>query len=303
MLSASDSSPTDAAAGFSYRVNWGDGSPIETVAARAGNAAGVALGHIYIQTGTYTISVTAIDKDGGVSTVTTRSITIDAVALQDDPVHGGKALVAGGTLGDDTIVFTPVGSSGAIQVTINGVSQGTFTPTSRLIAFGQAGNDDLQAAGAITLPACLNGGAGNDRLKGAAGNDVLLGGDGDDLAIGGDGRDLLVGGCGSDRIVGNGGDDIIIAGSMAHGDDAALDAIMTEWTRTDADYLTRVDHLQGHLTDATVFDDNAYDVMTGSAGQDWFFLNQDGDSGVTDKVTDLGAREFANDIDFINGTS
>ena len=50
---------------------------------------------------------------------------------------------------------------------------------------------------------------------------------------------------------------------------------------------------------ATVFDDGAADVLTGSAGQDWFFANLD--TGVRDRITDLGAREFANDIDFIVG--
>jgi hypothetical protein len=49
--------------------------------------------------------------------------------------------------------------------------------------------------------------------------------------------------------------------------------------------------------DVSVFDDGAADVMTGSAGQDWFFANLD--SGVKDKITDLSASEFANDLDFI----
>ena len=45
------------------------------------------------------------------------------------------------------------------------------------------------------------------------------------------------------------------------------------------------------------------DLLTGSAGQDWFLLNEDGDGNRSnkDKVTDLSASEFAADIDFING--
>ena len=39
-------------------------------------------------------------------------------------------------------------------------------------------------------------------------------------------------------------------------------------------------------------------MLTGSAGQDWFFANLD--TGVLDKITDLGAAEFAIDLDFIN---
>jgi hypothetical protein len=40
----------------------------------------------------------------------------------------------------------------------------------------------------------------------------------------------------------------------------------------------------------------------GSAGQDWFFAQLDGDNNtVKDKITDLSAAEFAADLDFING--
>ncbi|WP_202921112.1 hypothetical protein [Anatilimnocola aggregata] len=40
-------------------------------------------------------------------------------------------------------------------------------------------------------------------------------------------------------------------------------------------------------------------VATGSAGRDWFFANLD--NGVLDKITDLHASEFADDLDFIAG--
>ena len=39
-------------------------------------------------------------------------------------------------------------------------------------------------------------------------------------------------------------------------------------------------------------------MLTGSEGQDWFLFNAD--TGVKDKVTDLKANEFADDLDFIN---
>jgi hypothetical protein len=77
------------------------------------------------------------------------------------------------------------------------------------------------------LPASRYGGAGNDRLKGGCGPNVLLGGARDDL---------LVGGTGADRLVGNAKDDILIAGTTpfdGNSNEAALAAIMAEWTRTD----------------------------------------------------------------------
>ena len=240
-------------------------------------------------------------------------MTITAVGLQVDSCDPTKTvLVVGGTTGNDSILFSPVGNSGSIEVTINGVSQGIFVPTGRVVAFGQAGNDDIQVAGSITNSAWLFGGAGNDRLKGGAGNDVLIGGDGDDLIVGGDGRDLLIGGFGADRLVGNAADDILIAGTTAHdANDAALCAIMREWRRPDVNFATRVEHLKNgggvnesfRVNDLTVHDDGAADVLTGSEGQDWFLFNQDGDGGDTDRATDMKTFEsmFAEDIDFFTG--
>jgi len=39
-------------------------------------------------------------------------------------------------------------------------------------------------------------------------------------------------------------------------------------------------------------------VLTGSAGQDWFFANLDR-AWSRDWITDLGKTEFADDLDFI----
>ena len=47
-------------------------------------------------------------------------------------------------------------------------------------------------------------------------------------------------------------------------------------------------------------DDGCQDLLTGSAGQDWFLFNRDGDGGAKDRATDLSAGEYAADVDFIN---
>ena len=112
--------------------------------------------------------------------------------------------------------------------------------------------------------------------------------------------------------MGNAADDILIAGTTDHdADDAALFAIMNEWSRTDADFAARVNNLKNGgglnesflLNDFTVHDDGAADVLTGSEGQDWFLFNQDGDGSVKDRATDMKTFEslFAQDIDFIAG--
>jgi Ca2+-binding RTX toxin-like protein len=147
---------------------------------------------------------------------------------------------------------------------------------------------------------------------------VLFGGAGDDLLVGGGGRDFLIGGHDSDRLVGNADDDILVAGIVSHEENpTAIDRIMQEWTSA-CSYAVRTDHIaggSGGLNDdfylategesLTVLDDNAKDMLTGSAGQDWYFANLFLDNGddaeQKDKITDLSANEFALDLDFISG--
>lgn len=227
-----------------------------------------------------------------------------------------------GTPEDDLISFLRGPRIGEIQAEISGTPTGTFRPNGRLIAFGEAGSDDMSIDGSIALNAVLYGGAGEDRLKGGRGHDTLLGDAGDDLLVGGDGRDLLIGGIGADRLVGNADDDILIAATTAFdAQDAALAAIMSEWTSSRS-FTQRTANITGGTGAAfdryngnfflntsvtngliTVHDDNAKDLLTGTSGQDWFFANLDlhGDDEAEqkDKITDLSASEFALDLDFI----
>jgi Ca2+-binding RTX toxin-like protein len=176
-----------------------------------------------------------------------------------------------------------------VEVWINGVSQGVFAHTGRIIVEGFAGNDDIEVAGSLRNVIELRGGAGDDRLKAGAGAALLLGGEGDDKLIGGSGRDVLIGGTGADRLVAGSGDDLLIAGTTRYDDDPqALCTLFHEWTGKDS-YERRVAHLTKgvdgvRLTDATVLDDGVEDVLTGAAGTDWFFAT--GTGRPRDKVTD-----------------
>src|SRR5262249_53626620 len=137
--------------------DWGDGSSSPASVVEANGAGSASASHVYAAGGTYTITLTVRDDDLGVTQVT-KTINVVAAALQPNPFDPTKTdLIAGGTLGDDHIHFSPVGGSG-IRVQINGVSEGIFAPTGRLVAYGQAGDDDIQVAGGITLPAWLYGG-------------------------------------------------------------------------------------------------------------------------------------------------
>jgi hypothetical protein len=185
-----------------------------------------------------------------------------------------------------------------------------------------AANDQINVLGS-GISAALDGGPGNDvlvggngfeTLRGGPGNDILIGGAGNDVLDGGEGRDLLSGGLGGDTIYGGGEQDIVI-GPYSSFDAAvnlpALQAIMSEWTRTDLDavsskdgYKLRVDHIRsgsGGLNGTTAlsvasgqrtaFDDLDRDILWGGADLDWFFANTD-----VDLLPDLEKGEIVSKV-------
>jgi hypothetical protein len=279
-LGATDQSPTDQAAGFTFNIDWdGDGILDQTVS----GLSGLQVQHVYTSEGTDTIHVTATDKDGGESAPVSESVVVSIVALQPDPSDPNKAaLVIGGTLADDHIDVSQQGQTGVLTVTINKVAYGPFSPTGHIIVYAQAGNDIVHVHGNITLPTMLFGGDGDDVLVGGSGPNILVGGAGNDTLIGGSVRDLIIGGLGADALDGQGEDDLLIAGNTAYdalGNEGNLLALLAEWNRTDETYEQRVDHLRNGgglngaivLNSTTVFDDGAIDTLTGGTGRDWFF--------------------------------
>jgi Ca2+-binding RTX toxin-like protein len=271
----------DAAAGFTFDIDWdNDGVVDETIPATAGNGAGVEVTHVFDSEGTFTVSVTATDKDGGVSEPATLDVTISPTSVVDG------VLTIGGTDGDDHIKIIPKGrpsASGAtLQVIINGEKQ-TFTGIDSIVVYGNAGNDVIKLAGAIRVPATLDGGDGNDRLKGGKGDDVLLGGAGNDHLHGHQGNDILIGGEDSDRLIGGPGDDVLIGGTF----DGDLDALIAAWAAGDSFSELRD---AGLLDASLVGDDGAADKLTGAAGSDWYFATVG-----QDKATGLNHKDLLND--------
>jgi VCBS repeat-containing protein len=292
---AADPSSVDQAAGFTYSINWGDGST-----QTASGLSGLQVDHVYAASGNYTVTVTATDKDGGVSSAAQHTISIVAVEMQSG------SLVVGGTTGADNITLKVADTQGGIKVTVNGQLLGTFNPSDKILVYGQAGNDTIKLDSAkiqgdtnyIHDTAILFGGAGNDNLdaKGSTANNVLVGGDGTDTLQGGSGRDLLFGGQGADTLRGGSGEDVLVGNATAH--DANLNgllALLSEWARTDADYATRVSHLRGQsggglngaylLDSTTILDDAAIDQLYGETGVDLFFTS------TQDNANDLAAGE------------
>ena len=294
-------------------LDWGDASGVET-----GTVPGpltFAGGHAYTHPGTYTIKLTATDKDGGYTEVT-RTVVVSQAAVQVDPVNGGNMLVVGGSAAGNRIQVKAV--TGGVQAIVDGDASPVFADVQRVVVYGNDGDDDVQVQASVVAE--VYGGDGNDRLKANGTSDILVGDAGDDMVVGNGGRDLLVGGDGADKVVGNAEDDILVGGVYTEVTDSsfrrfAVSYVMREWTSGN-DYPTRVNHIR-YGTGATegvarlagydatevngfqtVLDDGAEDKLTGDAGHDWFFANVDGP--VTDKITDVLSPEFTDsDREFI----
>jgi Ca2+-binding RTX toxin-like protein len=216
------------------------------------------------------------DADGAIVSVQS-SIKVTAAQLQSDPAHPHKkALFVGGSEGSDEIRLRKIKESGRYEVRINGKPQGVHRPSGSLFIYGQGGDDVVQLGAAVSIPAVIFGGRGDDRLGGGSGANVLSGGEGDDVLVGGAARDLLIGGLGADRVDGGSGQDILIAGDAgSSGSLWDLIGIMATWSRSNAAVSLRVNELrQSLLGDEYLADDGrANDVLRGAGGRDWALLD------------------------------
>ncbi|HVX59780.1 MAG TPA: Ig-like domain-containing protein [Pirellulales bacterium] len=290
-FTTSNLSPADQSGPVTYVIDWGDGSAPQTLA----DAAAIAqVSHVYADSGTFNIQVSATAQSGAqTASPGTFAISVEAAAVE------GDTLVIGGTPAADSIVISPTDSNGDVNVSINGLSIGTFPAPSEIVIYAQGGDDQVQLNATrihhkriyLDVPAVVFGGDGNDTLdaRGSSASNVLLGNAGDDTLYGGSGRNLLIGGVGSDTLNGGNSDDILIGCTTDYdGDLAALNALMAEWSRADLDYQARIDHLTGAvsgglngsvlLNDSAVYDDAAVDRLYGAGGQDWFVYDASGAS-------------------------
>ena len=189
------------------------------------------------------------------------------------------ALIVGGSQAADHIVISQSEAGIRVQILKGAVRlDQTFNAgISRIEIYAQGGNDKIEISNAVTIPAFVFAGDGNDTLQGGGGPAVLVGGQGNDRITGGIAPSILIGGSGSDRLAGGSGNDILIGGvTQFDANIAALKSILAEWTRTDASYNQKVADLTGgstgglngsyFLNTATVFDDGSTDSLLGASG-------------------------------------
>jgi hypothetical protein len=288
-LTATDPNNPNGNPNFTFNIDWnGDGTIDQTVIAPSGTK----IVHEFNDPGTYNVHVTATAVGSQTPGVTsTATVNVVRVLFQDG------VLYLGGTSNNDIITISRV-SRTEVKVIFDKRSQGKFSPTIRIEAYGCPGNDKIRVATSILVPVQLYGQDGNDVLKGGGGDDYIAGGDGNDRINGsrgsdisegdagndimhaGSGHDIVIGGTGQDTIYGKFARDILIGGTTSHdGNLVELNAIRNEWAGS-GDFNTRISNLEngGGLNGnvklrpgVDTFDDGVRDDLTsGFLKENWF---------------------------------
>ena len=225
-------------------------------------------------------------------------------SLQPDPVDPALTdlVVDGSSTGGVHIQVEPTTAAGISASRSTGPIRRTRPISQRrhLASHRQQrpGDNQIEVANDVQLPALLLGSFGNDHIEG------------------GGGRTIIIGGLGSDQLQAGSGGDILLPGTTDFDRNVtALDAVLAEWSRTDESYAQRVANLSNtvvngvapnglgqngsyFLNASTVHDDGAGNLLDGGPGLDWFFanLNGIGNNGVKDKIHGLKPGEIVTGI-------
>ncbi|WP_345321094.1 Ig-like domain-containing protein, partial [Novipirellula rosea] len=207
------------------KVDWGDGSAIETLTGVDQVADTFEAMHNYASGGIFVITVTVDDGNGGIDAETTTAVThgvgvvngvlyvIGTDGRDDVDIKLGSD---GGSDGgpDQLKVKAKFDKGGGSDNGSDGGSDGgtdyfNVADVDKIVIHLCDGDDKAKIHKKVTIDAEIYGGAGKDNLDGGGGNDLLDGGDGNDDLDGGAGSDILLGGDGNDKLHGgsDGGSD------------------------------------------------------------------------------------------------
>jgi hypothetical protein len=193
-LSAAGSLADARSQGFTYTVNWGDGT--QSV---VGPHDPVDITHAYAGTGNYSITVTATDAWGSSSGVFDAGFASVQVSIA---LQSGNTLAVGLGAGANTVNLT----KGSVIVTVNGQSAGEYDVTGPVTVYGQdSGNTTVTVDRLITNALTIYGGSGTDVLQGGGGANTFIGGPGSNTYILGLGSNTVIAGSGSNTFVDGGG--------------------------------------------------------------------------------------------------
>jgi hypothetical protein len=296
---------------FTWAISWdGNGSSWNNgpygngvVEQTVTGPSGTKVSHTFTTINNYYIQLAATVGSTGVSSLftypTVFMVGVFPFTIQPDPANPNQYALVFHLTSPGYISVAPGPNGNAVSVAF-ATATGTISAPggvafAHLIIYGGAGSNSIGVSSGNgffwTVPVLIFGGDANDfiDLRNTFGNNVLVGGAGNDTLYAGSGRDILIGGSGANTLVAGSGDDILIAGYTSYDNNiTALLALSAEWGRTDANYATRVAHLQGTLSGglngsyflntSTVFDDPAgvVDWLIGGSGMDWFFADTKG---------------------------
>jgi hypothetical protein len=158
VLSATDPQGSqELAAGFTYAINWGDGTTQQTISPTANNGSGVSVSHTFAADGSYLVSVTAANKDGAVSSAATSLVVVSS--------HAG-----------DGIALSGGASTGQVAVSVNAATASTFSPTDLVLVSGQGGGDTytVNFGSNLTTPVVLAGGGSDSVIANGSNGDNYI---------------------------------------------------------------------------------------------------------------------------------
>ncbi|GJE04081.1 calcium-binding protein [Methylobacterium isbiliense] len=246
------------------------------ITAEKGDASAITVRENVLLGGSYTVSVTDINKDAG---------NVSGVTIKHNVVDEGQygALYFSDRPGD--LVYTENHGK-------NGKGQA-----------GGAGSTGTKFADLVAGTTPILGGAQADALLGTAGRDHIMGGGGQDWISAGTGDDVIQGGEGRDYLYGGEGADTFVYTSFSDGRDLISDFV----GGTDK---IRFADLPGAPKDAAAwtwlgterFDGNAWELRTETTanGNTMIQLDRDGDMAVDFEV-ELAGRHTLAVTDFILG--
>ena len=161
-LTATEPLPAEQAAGFTYNINWGDGSSVQTLT----GLTGITVNHVFTTSGNYNVTMTATDMYGLASSTYNYPVTVSNYAFRSQIGNPSiKDIIYGSVTGDDYIGLV---NQGGGTIGIWNPNIGSLVSTSggfngQVKIYAQNGNDTIWVVG-FSGGGIVNTGNGSDTV-------------------------------------------------------------------------------------------------------------------------------------------